>query len=773
MVFDLCELGAKLWEKRKTDSGERLLSSLGTEEAKYLKAVLSLLPESDLTEYGEDFFLEDLREALRAREEFPWCRELSERDFFLYVLFPRVNDEELCHCRGFFRELLAPRVKGLSLQDAILEANRFCAEQVTYRSTDGRTLSALEVYSRGYGRCGEETLFAVNVLRSVGIAARQVYTPLWSHCDDNHAWVECFDSERWRYFGACEPEPVLDCGWFTPAASRAMAVRTKIFLPNEEREILKIPDEEILVGPGCVYPLLTGRYAKVRKVKFSVMDGPSPLPKEKIMLYILNDGAYLPIGEKECDSHGNAVILLGFGSALVRAEKDGRFIAEKLLGPFEEEMVLKFQTSWDKAEDYDFIAPAGGGVSGLTQELKAKRESILKEAEKKRRERISEKKPTLSGKHAMAFSALSEKDRAGKPRFEVLSDAIASFAYENDFPGEVFTSGILSERIGREPLKPWREELGKVLGKDMKRQISQKPETAVSWVFNNFSIESPSPVPVSLISALRRGKGDIETLLSLAVAALRVSGIPARLSKEGEIEIYSGSGFSRLVLSEDRAGLNLSAKAGDICLMGECNRILTRLKSGENIRLSLPPGRYRLLSASRLPSGNQLVREVKFTLSSGEERNLSLSARKAEYKNLLTRFKLPVFSFKGLSGEAETPPEFSVLCFLKPDREPTEHLLNELMEEETPSLSPVFLVNDRDEASDGLLNLVLKKYPGSAVWLFDMAECEEAARACFLEPDVFPLCLIMDRGFCRFAVSGYRVGSVSLLSHMAEEAREI
>lgn len=64
-----------------------------------------------------------------------------------------------------------------------------------------------------YGRCGEESTFTVAALRSVGIPARQVYTPRWAHTDDNHAWVERADGE-WYFFGACEPEPVLNLGWF-------------------------------------------------------------------------------------------------------------------------------------------------------------------------------------------------------------------------------------------------------------------------------------------------------------------------------------------------------------------------------------------------------------------------------------------------------------------------------------------------------------------------------------------------------------------------------
>ena len=79
------------------------------------------------------------------------------------------------------------------------------------------------------GRCGEESTLAVSAMRSVGIPARQCYVPRWAHCDDNHAWVEVWADGDWHYLGACEPEPVLDKGWFTAAASKAMLVHAKAF----------------------------------------------------------------------------------------------------------------------------------------------------------------------------------------------------------------------------------------------------------------------------------------------------------------------------------------------------------------------------------------------------------------------------------------------------------------------------------------------------------------------------------------------------------------
>lgn len=136
---------------------------------------------------------------------------------FLHFVLPyRVNTENIEDSRGILHEALAERTKSLSMADAILETNYWCHEKATYIGSDLRTISPLTMIRNARGRCGEESTLAVAALRSIGIPARQVYTPRWAHCDDNHAWVEAWADGKWYYFGACEPEARLNQGWFSP-----------------------------------------------------------------------------------------------------------------------------------------------------------------------------------------------------------------------------------------------------------------------------------------------------------------------------------------------------------------------------------------------------------------------------------------------------------------------------------------------------------------------------------------------------------------------------
>ena len=170
-----------------------------------------------------------VRATFEAREQMPWGKKVPELMFKHFVLPLRVNNEALDMSRPVFFKELKERVAGMSMEEAILEVNHWCHEHVTYQPSDSRTLSPLACMNTAIGRCGEESTFTVAALRSIGIPARQVYTPRWAHTDDNHAWVEAWADGKWHFMGACEPEAVLDLGWFNAPASRALLMHTRAF----------------------------------------------------------------------------------------------------------------------------------------------------------------------------------------------------------------------------------------------------------------------------------------------------------------------------------------------------------------------------------------------------------------------------------------------------------------------------------------------------------------------------------------------------------------
>lgn len=264
---------------------EEKLKQCSEEEAVLMKFLYGTMPVRDAGEYGFDLFLSYVKHALMLREKVAWCKELPEDVFVNYVLYDRINSENITDCRPFFYEQIMGRVAGMSLWEAILEINYWCAEHATYEATDSRTASPMTMYRSGKGRCGEESTFAVTAYRSVGIAARQVYTPRWAHCDDNHAWVEVFVDGEWHFLGACEPEEVLDTGWFSGPANRAILIHTRNF-----SDYVKESNEEYLGKEGALYYFNhTDFYGRTKLVKILVKDeNGKPAAGAHIAVEILN-----------------------------------------------------------------------------------------------------------------------------------------------------------------------------------------------------------------------------------------------------------------------------------------------------------------------------------------------------------------------------------------------------------------------------------------------------------------------------------------------------
>ena len=177
----------------------------------------------------------------------PWAADIPQEIYRNFVLPFRVNNETIDYERKQFFAQLWPRLVGAqgqsqeqglacSMEEAALNINHYCYEQVRYTATDIRTLGPAALLQRGLGRCGEQSVLLVALLRSVAIPARQCYVSRWSHTESNHAWVEVWNGQDWHYLGACEPEPTLDTGWFGENAARAVLVQTRVGNRNYSAE---------------------------------------------------------------------------------------------------------------------------------------------------------------------------------------------------------------------------------------------------------------------------------------------------------------------------------------------------------------------------------------------------------------------------------------------------------------------------------------------------------------------------------------------------------
>ncbi|MDM8300685.1 transglutaminase domain-containing protein [Collinsella tanakaei] len=298
-------------------------------EQTLLKLYLGTLPLTDVFDTDLDVLVSYARQARELRASSPWCKDVPERVFVHYVACPRVNNEPLTDAWPVFRAALAERVADLDADRAILETNYWCAETATYQASDGRTLGPLGVLASGDGRCGEESTYLVCALRSLGIPARQIYTPWWAHCDDNHAWVEAYADGTWYYLGACEPEEALDRGWFTAASGRAMLVHTRLFGDygcdfEGDRHLLSREGNQVIVN-------LTGAYAPTTLLTVSVRDAAgSPVQGASVRLRLVNEASWRDIAHLTSDANGTAEIVVGKGTLrIVATTADG--MAEQII----------------------------------------------------------------------------------------------------------------------------------------------------------------------------------------------------------------------------------------------------------------------------------------------------------------------------------------------------------------------------------------------------------------------------------------------------------
>lgn len=293
---------------------------LTADEQEALKFLYAYMPLADVTDYPTSFYADNVRLSFKARNEMSWGKNVPELLFRHFVLPIRVNNEPLDASRAYFYKELKERIKNLSMHDAILEINHWCHEKVTYQPADARTSSPLQTLRTATGRCGEQSTFAVAALRAMGIPARQVYTPRWAHTDDNHAWVEAWADGKWYFLGACEPEPVLNLGWFNAPASRAMLMHTRAFGNyNGPEEVLQRTNNFTEIN-------LTSNYAPTAEVKFEVKDTDGkPVSGAKVEFKIYNYAEFYTAVTKQTDAQGRTSLSAGMGDLLIWASKDGNY----------------------------------------------------------------------------------------------------------------------------------------------------------------------------------------------------------------------------------------------------------------------------------------------------------------------------------------------------------------------------------------------------------------------------------------------------------------
>ena len=549
------------------------------DEKEALTFLYAYMPIGDLTDYDGQLYLDNIRSSFRARVEMPWGDSIPEDIFRHFVLPVRVNNENLDESRMVFYEELKDRVKGLSLYDAVLEVNHWCHEKVIYTPSDARTSSPLASVKTAYGRCGEESTFTVAALRSVGIPARQVYTPRWAHTDDNHAWVEAWVNGKWYFLGACEPEPVLNLGWFNGPAYRGMLMHTKVFGKyNGPEEVMDVTD-------GYTEINVIDNYAPTAKATITVVDENGlPAAGADVEFKIYNYAEFYSVANKKADADGKTFLSAGKGDMLVWATKDGKFGYSKVSFGKDNNVTITLDKKPGDIETVtlDIIPPVDGSIAAeVTDEQKEANAKRLHEEDVIRNKYVAtfyteekaealakelgidplktadfmigsrgnwreiEKflRETPAGKRPMAMdllNAISAKDLRDTPA-SVLADHLNN---AQAIQSSLFTEYVLNPRVANEFLTPYRKFFATNVDPDLVRKAKADPQLIVDWVKENISINdslNPQRIPIMPMGVWKSRVADKGSRNIFFVAVCRSIGIPARIEPvAGKVQYAKG-----------------------------------------------------------------------------------------------------------------------------------------------------------------------------------------------------------------------------------------
>ncbi|MEE1099624.1 MAG: transglutaminase domain-containing protein [Alistipes sp.] len=539
-------------------------------EREAMQFLYAYMPLPDITDYDSEFHLKSVEYALKARREMAWGESVPEREFLHFVLPVRVNNENLDNSRELFFEELKGRVEGLSMYDAALEVNHWCHEKVTYTPSDSRTSSPLASIRTAYGRCGEESTFTVAALRAISIPARQVYTPRWAHTDDNHAWVEVWIDGKWHFLGACEPEPVLDLGWFNAPASRGMLMHTAAFGRYSG-------PEEVLAATPCDTEInVTSNYAPTATTTVQVVDTEGRPVEAFVEFKIYNYAEFYTAARKICDKNGEAKLTSGCGDLLAWAYKDGKYGFEKLSAGRDERVTIildkesgsratieleitppderdtkpqltdeqiecnaeRFAREDSLRNAYVATFPTKEQSEAFAKELSLDKEQVVRVIRESRgnypciMQFLSDVEPNSRQRALRLLFELSEKDRRDV-ELEVLKDhfrAVESSPSDDD----THFRYIFNPRVSNEMLTPYRSLFESVIAESDAERYRNNPQLWVEWCKESITIDrsqNPRRLCMSPKGVWEVRITDPHSLSIFFVSAARAMGIPARIDE--------------------------------------------------------------------------------------------------------------------------------------------------------------------------------------------------------------------------------------------------
>lgn len=776
-------------------------SVMGTGQTRddYVAFLYQYMPLPDKTDYPKAFYEQNVSLSLQAREEMPWGKTVPEREFRHFVVPVRVNNENLDNSREVFFGALKQRVAHLSMKDAILEVNHWCHEHVTYRPSDARTSSPLASVKTAYGRCGEQSTFTVAALRAVGIPARQVYTPRWAHTDDNHAWVEAWADGRWYFLGACEPEPVLNLGWFNESASKGMLMHTKVFGDYDG-------PEEVMSRTPCYTEInVIDNYAPTSRINVRVVDEQGrAIEGAQVAFKLYNYAEFYTVARKMTDAKGETFLTAGRGDMLLWVSKDGKTKIRKVSFGKDDQVTLVLDDQpLPQRLDLDIVPPpVSASLPEVTTEQRAENNRRLAVEDSIRRAYeatmpvedwrgnyltiqqylAQTKNPVMAQK---LLSVISKKDLR-----DISLEVLLDNEVEQTDTSDIYCRYVLSPRVENEWLTPYKAFFRREL-KDI-RQVTD----LVAWCRQYLKLDNdhnPQQLRMQPMSVWRERVTDDLGRNIFFVSAARSLGFPARINEvNGKPQYYKdGAWYDVDYEKRSESSAQLSTLTLNYLPVEHYDDpkyyihfTLSKLVDGETQLLTydeeatwkrdfqggvaLEKGDYLLTTGTRLASGKVLVHlerftvdgptKVNFTMREDQEEPQVIGSLNAEdlYFDHATQTRKSLLSTTGRG--------FYVLGIVAPNQEPTNHALRDISiykeQMEQWGRKMVLLFQNDDEAQRFNYQEFSAMLPSTVVWGTDVDGriSQEVREQMKLSSPSLPVFLVCDT-FNRvvFCLQGYTI----------------
>ena len=663
----------------KKKEADAWIKSADEDEAVCMKYLYAYMHPCDIVSYDVEVIASYVKATLDMYANVPYAKRVPAELFFTYVLCVRVNNEDLDKSREWIYRQLVDRVKDKkTMVEAALEVNYWCYEKATYIPSDDRTLAPFGMCNSARGRCGEESTLAVSAMRSVGIPARQCYVPRWAHCDDNHAWVEVWADGDWHYLGACEPEPVLDKGWFTAAASKAMLVHAKAFsdLESSAEIAYKTP----------LYALMnvTERYADCAKLTVTVTDHGVPVQNVSVLFCLVNYSELFPLHKEKTAADGSVSFMTGKGDLYVCTVYNGKYLGQKIDMREQQSVVLKMEQASDPEkmegiieERFDLNPPIEAMPKSTGAQMKSVHEARLAECEKIRAdyeegfvkedkdcsdpwnryfvnargnrqelEKFRQMTEFTDEDKRLMLDTLRDKDFLDTTAEVLASYLRAALPYKNNFCTELYQKYLLAPRAGHEKLMGSRSRIASLLSEKKVFPQDGTVTAKMVWEYVNHSLNTVPDYgtgnwPAEAVGCI---KCEIITEVSKRVVFVeicRAIGIPARLNPvTGKAEgVYEKNGeICFEAMEKEIQKTDEPEKQVTLTLVNKSDRKLEywlhmtiarfendvyqtqnyddlAIEPGEEKELSLAKGAYRIITTQRQIDGGVSCIASSFVMS--------------------------------------------------------------------------------------------------------------------------------------------------------------